>query len=39
MTENHRFPAPVFPSDVNQGKLHEHDHEHELVSEDTWPYQ
>lgn len=38
LTGNHRFPAPVSPSDANQGKLHEQDHEHYLISEDTWQY-
>ena len=33
LTETLRFMAPVFPSETNQGKLHEHDREHKLISE------
>lgn len=34
MTENHPFPAAVFPPlDANQNKLHDHDRENNLVSE------
>lgn len=33
LTVSSHFPLTVFPSEANQGKLHEHDREHGSVSE------